>query len=342
MPSEARNILLVRLDGLGDALVCVPALDALREAWPDARFGAVCSPGNADLFARSRVARVHVLCADEDVRAVAAELRSASYTDAIVATEEPIGYTLARDSGARRRAGFWHRFEKPFKSLWQRAHLTDAVYRPAAWVRAPEHEVLAIHRLARRLGAPADPSNDPRRLRRWLDVRPAAAAVGSDGVLFQAAPKWLRGGWDARSLSSAIAAASRTFPARRWVLVSSPADAGLVAGIMEHLPAASVADGTYASAPPASLGEWLGTIASAGVVVTPDTGAAHAAGMLGVPVVDVFEAARFEQLSGQWRPWASPSRCIVKPPYSDGADVELGARIAAALRELAATTDAVR
>src|SRR4029077_16115774 len=135
--ADGRRFLLVRLDGIGDALVCVPALEALRATFPTATFGALCSPRNAALFSRDRVAAVHVLERDDDAAErfrLAAELRELGYTDALIATEEPVGYTLACMSRARKRAGFWHRFEKPFKSVWQFAHLTDAVYRPAAWV----------------------------------------------------------------------------------------------------------------------------------------------------------------------------------------------------------------
>jgi ADP-heptose:LPS heptosyltransferase len=86
------------------------------------------------------------------------------------------------------------------------------------------------------------------------------------------------------------------------------------------------------------MSSWLGTLAAAGAVVTPDTGAAHAAGILGVPVVDLFEQERYAQLSRQWRPWAAPSRCLVKPPFKAGQDAALGAQAAAALTALLADT----
>ena len=337
----ARNILLVRLDGLGDALVCVPALEALREAHEDAVFGVVCSEKNAALFSRARLERIHVLRAGDDAVPLIAELRSACYTDALVATEEPIGYRIARSSGATRRAGFWHRFEKPFKSLWQYGHLTDPVYRPAAWVAAPEHEVFAIHRLAQRLGATAPPSTDPNALRPWLDIAAVPVADQRDALVFQVAEKWTVGGWEPADIAYTLAVAVAASPFRRCVVAAGPSDAELARSVMEHVPPASIAEGSISSAPPSTLGAWLGIIASAGAVVSPDTGAAHAAGMLGVPVVDIFEAARFEQLSRQWRPWAAPSRCVVKPQRSAGAPAAFGAAIGAALSDLAVMPDAV-
>jgi hypothetical protein len=54
-------------------------------------------------------------------------------------------------------------------------------------------------------------------------------------------------------------------------------------------------------------------------------------------VVDLFEPERYEQLSRQWRPWAAPSRCLVKPPYGAGLDAALGAQTAAAVNDLLAS-----
>src|SRR5207302_9557536 len=205
---KMRRFLLVRLDGLGDALVCVPALEGLRRSFPDAEFGALCSPANADLFCRQRV-HVHVIRDGEPEEPVVADVRSRHYTDAVVATEEPAGYRLARASGARRRAGFWHRFEKTFKSIWQYAQLTERVYRSAAWVAQPEHEVSAIYRLAEPLGAEKPIPDDPVRLRKWLDVDDSTSPVGKHAFAFQIAAKLRANDWNAPSVAAAALAALR-------------------------------------------------------------------------------------------------------------------------------------
>jgi ADP-heptose:LPS heptosyltransferase len=340
-----RKFLLLRLDGIGDALVCVPALEALRTAFPEAAFGALCSPRNAALFSRARVARVHVLARDEDPAErsrVAAELRAAHYTDAVIATEEPIGYSLGLASGARRRAGFWHRFEKPLKSVWQFAHLTGAVYRPAAWVDEPEHEVNAIHRLALRLGAAAQPSSDPVLLRTWLDIEPEAGASTTGALALQVARKWFERGWDARALARMTIAALDASSLERCVLLAGPDDAGQARAVMEALPSQQRDAGMIRSAETPTLRRWLGAIGAARALLTPDTGAAHAAGMLGVPVVDVFGPVRFSQLSRQWRPWAAPSRCLVQPENATlDAAHEFGEAIGAALADLLAPREVV-
>jgi len=336
MSDDPRRFLLVRLDGLGDALVCVPALEGLARAFPDARFGAVCSEANAALFSRTRVHDVHVYRGDRPSERFLAELRAPEYTDAIVDTEEPVGYLLARACGARRRAGFWHRFEKTFKSIWQYAQLTHRVYRPAAWVDDPEHEACALYRLASRLGARPPAPDDAARLREWLDVRIAATpVVGDDAFALQISPKIFSAGWDPASLAVMASAALHASPFRRCVILASASDQGLAAAVLEHFPNDARGSSAAALAPPSELPAWLGAIASAGAIVTPDTGAAHAAGILGVPVVDLFAQARFDQLSRQWRPWAADSRCIAQPANGPGVPSRLGAAVGIALTELA-------
>ena len=70
--------------------------------------------------------------------------------------------------------------------------------------------------------------------------------------------------------------------------------------------------GGLASEHPVSLGAWKATLAGARAVVTPDSGAAHVAGMLGVPCVSIFPAvpnAARDLL--RWRPWCGPERSLV-------------------------------
>jgi ADP-heptose:LPS heptosyltransferase len=186
------------------------------------------------------------------------------------------------------------------------------------------------------LGAQRPEPDDPHALRAWLDVAAdRAPRVGADAIAFQIAPKLCANGWSPAAIAQLAHAALGASPFRRCVFLAASSDQGLASSIMEHLPSGAIASGRFELADQAGLSRWLGAIASAGALVSPDTGAAHAAGMLGVPVVDVFETERFDQLSRQWRPWAADSRCIAKPPYAAGAELPLGDRIGAALSELA-------
>jgi len=324
------RFLLVRLDGLGDALACVPLLEGLRRAHPGATFGAVCSPANAAVFS-ALVCPVCVLARAADLPALTAAVASQGYSHALVATEEVAGYEIARASGAQRRSGFWHRFEKPFKSLWQYSQLTDRVYRPARWGARPEHEVEALNRLAVPFGAAPLPVDDATSLRLWLSVAQAGAAPAT-AVGFQIARKLTSGGWGPASLANAYATAWSVSGAGSAVLLAGADDQGLARSVLEHMPS-GMREHTHLL-PPSGVPQWFGAIARLGALVTPDTGAAHAAGMLGVPVVDLFDGHRFEQLSRQWRPWAAPYRCLVKPEAHVQNAREFGLQIGNTLRSL--------
>lgn len=328
--TDPPRFLLVRLDGLGDALACVPLLEGLRLAHPDASFGAVCSPANAAVFS-NRIAPVHVFARTDAPDGIAPALVAQGYTHAIVATEEVAGYEVARASGAARRSGFWHRFEKPFKSLWQASQLTDRVYRPARWTARPEHEVEALYRLALPFGAPPRATTDAVGLRLWLELE-QRDDVPEKALGFQISRKATSDGWGPISLAHAFAQAWSMSGSEDAVLLAGDADQGLARSLFEHLPS-GMREHTHLM-PPSSVPRWFGAIARLSALVTPDTGAAHAAGMLGVPVVDLFDSDRFDQLSRQWRPWAAAHRCLVKPQAQAGEAPDFGAEIGTAVRGL--------
>ena len=58
--------------------------------------------------------------------------------------------------------------------------------------------------------------------------------------------------------------------------------------------------------------DWKAQLAGALAVVTPDSGAAHVAGMLGVPTIVLFaRGAEARRDAMRWRPWAAPFRALV-------------------------------
>lgn len=324
-----KDILAVRLDRLGDAFVCVPALEGLRRAHPEARFHVVCSARNAGVFAPERVRTLTHGSVD-----FAQRLSEARYDAAIVFTEEVAGYAIARASKARRRIGFWHRWQKPLKSLWQRSQLTDSVYRPAAWVERPEHEVESAYRLALVLGAAAPPPADAQSLRAWLSIDGAVPAERHDVIGIQMTAKLAGGGWGPAALARAIGAAMSHSRAERCTLICSVADERLARATMEHVARAQAFPGPVGVIVTSTVPLWLAALASVSALITADTGAAHAAGMLGIPVIDLFEADRFDQLTRRWRPWAAPWRCLRKPQWRAHGEESLGIEIGDALAEL--------
>lgn len=289
------KVLLVRLDGIGDALICTPLIAALRAAGHE--LGLALSDRNAEVFAPRTASATYVLeripwpqhGSTADSRACAdAQIAAGGYDVALIASEEPEAYELA--APVPQRVGFTTGWAKPFKSAWIKRRVTRAISRAATVRGADAHEVEIMLRLGAGLIA-APPERDPARLRPWI-----AGPVPEPerrGVLVQLGAKW-----NALGLADALLA-------RVWValrergarFIAAPAER---AAQSAQFPALDVDS-------PATTRDWIAAVDAAAAVVTPDTGAAHAAGMLGVPVVDVFPDAHFDVQTRRWRPWASSS-----------------------------------
>ncbi|BDE08195.1 hypothetical protein WPS_34710 [Vulcanimicrobium alpinum] len=286
------RILLVRLDGIGDAAVCIPLLASLRAAGHE--IGVALTTRNADLFAPDAIVAQHVLeripwpahgSTPETTARARAEIAAARYDAALIASEEPEAYALA--AGIPLRIGFSTGWTRPLKTLWVRARVTRAIARAQQPGAATLHEVEVLYRLGTGMVAAPQPPAAAAALRRMLAVTPVPPR---SGILFQAGPKWGAIGVDAAPLRAALAALAP----RGVRLVASPGDAAAVEAAL------GVAPETFAN-----LREWVAAIDAAAQVVTVDTGAAHVAGMLGVPVIDVFPDAGFAAQVRRWRPWAS-------------------------------------
>ena len=138
------SVLVIRLDGIGDALALTPLLAAFRSE--DIPVDLVLRAENASIFSPGAVRNVDVapwrLRSNESqdldaMYAFARTLGARQYTHALVATEDPSGYRIARASGIPQRMGSRKRAgENRSSSLWVRAHLTQTVHRSAG-LRSP-------------------------------------------------------------------------------------------------------------------------------------------------------------------------------------------------------------
>jgi ADP-heptose:LPS heptosyltransferase len=289
------RVLLVRLDGIGDAAVCVPLLAALRDGGHDV--GAALTTRNAGLFAPGALVAEHVLeripwpahgSTPESSRRAAAEIAAQRYDVALIASEEPEAYELA--APIAQRVGFVTGWTRPLKTLWVRRRVTRAVARAQRVGGERAHEVEILYRLGAGLVREPRPSHDVARLRRMLVAAPPATV--RSGIVFQAGAKWETTGVAPDAVRRIV---ERLAPHGLRV-VAAPAEAAAVRAQL------GVEPQTFAT-----LRDWVAALDAAAHVVTVDTGAAHVAGMLGVRTVDVFADRHFAAQVRRWRPWAAPS-----------------------------------
>lgn len=292
MPATSPSVLIVRLDAIGDALALTPLIAALRAS--GARVDAVLSRVNAQAFAKRSLDRVYLAGSPGLTEA----LRAQHYTHALIATEDAAGYRIARDARVPVRVGFQNGWGKPLKSLWVRTLCTEVVYRPAGLDPRGRHECSVLFELGRAIvGRSARPARTAAVLRPLvLDEEPAS----DTRLAIQVTSKWLRLGGTLDELADLARRAGSIRPIRAFGAMHEADFADAFERASGH-PVERFANTT----------EWKAAIAAAPVLIAPDSGALHVAGMTGTPVVAAFASnAAFPLQTARWSPWAAPHALI--------------------------------
>jgi heptosyltransferase-2 len=277
----AGGILIFAPNWLGDAVMALPAIDAVRRGRPDAPLTIAARPAVAPLFDLTGGCAVLRL---ERSATAAAALRTGGYEAALLL---PNSFNIARLAW---RAGIPERwgYATDFRS-WL---LTRAV--PA---RPRLHQVESYRHLVRSLGF-ADAAPEPR-----IDL--------TDSVREEGRARLMAEGWDGRQPLVAMAPGAAFGTAKRWppayfadlvdryaargvtsVLVGS---AGDMAAGREVTAARRIPSRTPASSPGmidligrSDLRLLAAVLAHSRVLVTNDSGAMHFAAALGVNVTAMF------------------------------------------------------
>ena len=304
MPQSSPSVLVIRLDAIGDALALTPLLAALRElAIP---VDLVLRGVNARIFS-SRAARAIYVAPFalrsstranlRTIREFGRRLHENHYSHVMVASEDPGGYRLAAAVGAPNRIGFVNGWGKPFKTIWASTLLTGAVVRSAGLDPRAPHECEVIWELGKRLIGEHHIPREPSMLRPLVIEENVPRG---ERIAFQVSDKWERLGMAFTDVVTAVQSAARLGTLHAIAAESESAYAGRVAA------AAGIEVERFGSLEP-----WKEAIANAAVIVAPDSGAVHVAGMVGTPTVAVYPATRdFDLQLARWAPWAAPYRAI--------------------------------
>ncbi len=308
MAPGSPSALIIRLDAIGDALALTPLLAAFRERGIPVDL--VMNAGNAKIFAARAARNVFIAPFEQrsssranlaSIARFGEELRKNDYSHVLVATEDPGGYRLARAVGAPNRIGFVNGFGKPLKTVWASTFLTQTIYRSAGLDRAGRHECNVLFELGRSLvgeGAHAVQDSDVlRTLVLERDVPPGR------NIVFQVTDKWDRLGIAFDDVVLALQALSLRGSVRAITAENERAYAERVS-VASRMEVETFTD----------IELWKEAIGSAAMLVAPDSGAIHVAGMLGTPVIAVFPVEHYDLQVARWAPWASVSRIIPAEP----------------------------
>lgn len=290
-----RHILVVRVDLIGDVVLSLPAVRALRRAYPDAKIDMLTLRSTAAILEGEGEDIARVLTFDPgawrrpdgllrprtwlDARKLLADLRSARY-DLAMSVSGDIGSILTRLSGAPRRVGYADEAYSWF--------LTDTL--PGGRYQRRQHEVRYVLDLAQRAGGIVEPGDE------LLTLHVAQDAASSMRASLESARVRLH----RRGPTISLHTGARNGQAKRWppeyfaalserlvrdldalvVLVGGPAEQSIARAISSRLdtPVVDLVGKT-------SLPELVALLDQCDLLITGDSGPMHIACAVRTPVV---------------------------------------------------------
>jgi heptosyltransferase II len=288
-PSSLSRVMVRATNWLGDAVMSLPAIRAIRDIFPRAHLAVVAKPWVADLYAREKsIGRVIPYTAKTfgEKRAFAAQLRRERFDGAILLQNAFDAALMAWMAGIPERIGY-RRDGRGFL-------LTRAIPVPEPG-DIPRHERFYYLELLRRAGmlerfptgaaiqldgAEAARECGLQRLREMGITKPPIGI--SPGAAYGNAKRWLP-----ERFAEAAARIAGTHAAAALVF-GSTAERQLCEVVTASMRSAGME--VWNLAGETSLSEFIELAAACRVFLSNDSGAMHVASALGVPVAAVFGA----------------------------------------------------
>ncbi|PYJ66551.1 MAG: lipopolysaccharide heptosyltransferase II [Verrucomicrobia bacterium] len=268
------RILVRSSNWLGDAVMSVPTVRAIKNGRPDAQ---------VTIAAPAKIAPVWKLVPEVDdivslpngsLLSVVRLLRLRAPFDATILF--PNSLRVALESwlgGIPRRVGY--------RGHWRRWLLNQIVSQRRK-PGPPEHHSLRFLRIARDCGAETlnaqRPTPNAQRLRETSNIKPQTSKIGlCPGAEYGPAKRWLP-----ERFAEAAAQVSAQTPAQ-WILFGTNTDAAIGEKI-----ATAIGDHCVNRIGQTTLDQLIDEVRQCRLLLTNDTGAMHLAALLGVPVVAIF------------------------------------------------------
>jgi ADP-heptose:LPS heptosyltransferase len=305
-----RRILLLRNDRLGDLVLTLPAFEAVRRHWPEARLTALVSPQAGQILAgHPSIDELLLDAGTESAWQLGRWLRPMRFDAALVFNSRTRNCLAVWAAGIKRRV------------CW--------AYKPAGWLAAthrvvlrrshpPVHEAEFALAFARRLGAPAELSNLMPRLPIDDSTRTNVAEriirkLGAAGPLFGVHPGNRNSAynWPASRYAQLVC---QLAPYGRVMVTGSPQEQPILDSIRRNLsePLASrIGFFTDLKLPQLAAALDLQT-----VLVVSSTGPMHVAAVVGTPTVALF-SPHPAHVPAKWAP-LGPNHTLLVAPLEPG------------------------
>jgi lipopolysaccharide heptosyltransferase I len=283
------RVLVVRLGSLGDLIHALPAVVAMREAWPAAEIEWVVERAHAELLGFVPIVSRVIVLGERTVGgwwSTIGELRGRRYDLALDLQGLVKSAALARLSGARRVVGFDRAALREPAARW--------FYKETVTVGEGRHVIEKNLAVARALGAGAELTPGCRDS--WTATggahfplavvdSPALVRLRAQGVdefaVLNPGAAWPNKRWPPESFA---AVARKVHATNGWtpVVLWGPGEQAIAQEICDR------SGGIAVCAPQTSLGDLVAIARGAKLFVSGDTGPVHIAGAVGTPIVALF------------------------------------------------------
>jgi ADP-heptose:LPS heptosyltransferase len=304
------NIVLTRLDRVGDLILSTPAIASVRRSWPRRDITLVCSAHNAVVVERNPTSTRCIGRAAESLAALVRKRRFRGACDLAIALA-PCAPDFALVGATRAPIRVGYTYVRRYV-----ARLTARLYLTRVAISEADPALASACRLSRAPRSRADCSNwfcsPAGRSSSAISSCRSRTSTGAPSRTFRpAASPFISG----RAGSPSGSTLESTLDADREVAARFRAAGrrhvrGRRARASRRVRAAGVADAVVGGL---SFAQWAAVFEKSRVVVTVDTGATHVASATRRPTVVLFEHRYFHLNSQEWSPYRVPSVCLRKP-----------------------------
>jgi heptosyltransferase-3 len=334
---QARKVLVVRTDHLGDLVLSTPFFETLRRNLPRARITALVTPYTREVLERNPSVDEIVAMDREsaDRSQIMRHLKEQAFDVVVALSPTTRAYAIARTLGAPVRAGYIYSRRWVPRALSGVMLTHRAVYHIDALVEKHQpvpHEVEQMLGFARVLGLSAEEVP----LRLYPDLYQAAEAcepLGEEAQAFaphlvnlgrvqwvpttrrecswlavQLAPHWLRPPWSMEAFIDMLEVLQAAIEGVKIVVVYGPNEQKQG----QDLAQSGRVNDRLKVFGDLNMSRWAGIMGAARMALSPDTGSIHVAAAMRTPVVAAYEEPTFDLCSQQWAPWLVPNRKVMK------------------------------
>jgi len=325
--ASIKNILVVRLGRLGDAVLSTPCVATLRQHFPHANITMMLSPYNQVIYEGNPHIDGSIVYDGKgshrrlrDKLKFIADIRKRHFDFVVVLHSDTTGYWTAFLSGAKHRVSTfsYHHGISPLTTRFLLSVRIPYEVHKKELDKYPKqiaHEVDYCLSMICPFGIEAT-QKELMLVLSQEDQQFAEDMFQRHGIDQKALPicvhfnrRWFIDGWDKENFYQLITSLPKDIPQARVIVTLGPFEQTVRQELQRNVDAI-VTDETM------TVKEWAAVIDRCRLVITPDTGATHIASAMKTPVVLVLEQKYFCYFSQRWCPWETPN-IIVKKPFDE-------------------------